>query len=425
LVEQQGQSRLPVPILFALYCPLLYLGKMGNESIIKKAITLLNHKCAGSRTSPWLLCKYNGKYSIKRTITPEGKSSTKRTFQHLPLNLYRDIRDNQEKLDQLIRRLNHSPSKEQEGAQVAYQIKCAFISEEILKAFRRKLEIEIPSEEAVQHVYYYIYHNFLLFFDRLSPDPLEWYEKHQEAWGKYLLEKDYSVGVLKKNVSSANRFMRFLHEKRPKEVPLLVFKPISKAMYKQIAAEKELLGKGRESRKFIPEKDYLVILNRLDQRPELQTIFQLAYHYGLRRSEILGLKDGFDRIKKGYLFIDRQWKKITKGQLETRPTKGRSTRKVNHWFSTPAQCYDWVSKIPLYTKYRVTKDFDKISSELFNKKQISHKYVLHDCRHTWISRAVQVQNIHDVSLAAGHSDISVTNDYLKDARNLDDETWKP
>ena len=64
-------------------------------------------------------------------------------------------------------------------------------------------------------------------------------------------------------------------------------------------------------------------------------------------------------------------------------------------------------------------------TDLFKKGKIAHKFVLHDARHSFCSNAVKKYDINTVARCAGHSDISVTNLYLKDTRELDDEEFRP
>lgn len=53
------------------------------------------------------------------------------------------------------------------------------------------------------------------------------------------------------------------------------------------------------------------------------------------------------------------------------------------------------------------------------------KFTFHDLRRSFIANAARVHHIRDVQLAAGHKELNTTMIYLRDDRELDNETWKP
>ena len=217
--------------------------------------------------------------------------------------------------------------------------------------------------------------------------------------------------------------MEYLHLKRPEEVPLLRFRPISTSRIKAIRSKKRMKGEDSEKRNYIKDEDFNKIIKALDS--EMVPVVQLGYYYGLRRSEILALYDEPNRVRKGYLLIDKQLMKVTNGDPVHKPTKNRLFRKINHWFCSVSECYDLVNKLTLLNPDRATRLFDKAVRGLLASGAIKEKYELQDLRHTYITKAVELYNVNDVARCVGHHDISVTNGYLKDSRVLEDDVFIP
>ncbi len=392
------------------------------SSEIKKVIRGLDAiaKADYKTTNSWILTfDSNRGYRVRRIIV---KKDGKRSFQNLPAKYYKEYKDNENELNDFVTRLNNKDPKEVK-AKNKYESKTAFIPSSLLQKYYSKLESEIDSEKVVRYTYRYTKELFIDFFVELSPDPVFWYRDFQPEWSKFLIKKNYSISVLKKIINSANRFTKFLHEERPEEIPLMVFQPISPSRMKIIKSNKELAGEGSQKRNYISETDYQIIL---DTCPELiKSIIQIGYLYGLRRNEILALFNEEHRVRKGYLLVDKQLYSKDGGGIGMKPTKNRMMRKVNHWFCSAQDCYSFIKQIEEIKPDHLTRLFDRHIKDLMTDKLIKNKYVLHDLRHTYITNAVQKYNINDVSRCVGHSDISVTNVYLKDSRDLDDEIFIP
>lgn len=155
----------------------------------------------------------------------------------------------------------------------------------------------------------------------------------------------------------------------------------------------------------------------------LKSVFLLCYYFGLRRSEAMGLIGRVECVKKGFLQIDKQLLRYTReGKLLTGPTKGRMARKVPYWYSTPEQAYELVQNIVPMCPCDYTRKF-----RAFLKKN-KLDYFVHDCRHSFITNAVNDSRqlrLNDIRLASGHADLRVTNGYLRDSTDYDNQIWKP
>lgn len=390
------------------------------KSTLDSTIYLLTEKLGeGVNLGKWFVTKEGESYRIKRQITTPPPDR-KRSFQRLSRLFYKDF--NREELRQFVLRLNGVDEKK-EIALKTLLLTNAFFPPSLLAAYMQKLEMEIPSKQAASYTYRYAIEHFLRFFLPQSPDPKVWYQKLQPAWAEYLIQRKLSPSVLKKIVNSANRLMAFMHNSRPDEIPLMVFRPLSKSVIAKIRANRELAGEGREKRKYMSELDYSIVVRSLPDH--LVSIFQLCYKYGLRRNEALGLYGRQDKVRKGYILINEQLDRITNGKALLKPPKFNKNRKVNHWCATPEECFQLIKNIQLISSDRASKDFSEVTKRLHKDEKIAHAYVLHDLRHTFISNAVKNHDINTVSRAVGHSNISITNEYLKDTRNIDDDIFEP
>lgn len=350
----------------------------------------------------WYLGTDKGKFVIR------GWPGNKR----LALNKYRRIRDDREALEALVKRLN-APVDAKE--KVSY--KHAFISPALLDDYLRYLKAQIPSESGAKQEYSYLRRHFLDYFiGKLDlMNPLEWHRVHETQWAEYLLSPQAPKAAKTKRdiVIAANRFMGWLHKQRPEEVLPLEFKPLSKAKYREIEAQRELKDEVKE-RQNIRIEDWLKIekaLGASDIRPSVL----LSYYYGLRRGEALGVRSG--DIKRGYISVERQLRSLR----SYKPLKGREIRSVPHWFTEASQAYRLVedAQTRLMNPSTLTHKWNDLMDEL------GLDYDFHDLRHTFITKAIRKYPPRDVQLAAGHKDIRTTMRYAHDDRTLDDEPFLP
>lgn len=349
----------------------------------------------------------------------------KRRLDRYPVVEYRSFRNNPRELEDFVIRLNHQ-IPEEKRARESVEIKHAFISTEMLDEYLAYLVVQIPTQSIAKTEWHYCKTYFLNYFigNLNLPSPLDWHRKQTE-WAHSLLGRDsklwlkpMSGKLIKDVIISANRFMRWLHIKRPNEVPPLVFNPITRAVYKELKARRRLSGEAREPR-YITDSDWLTIEKSLPD--SLRPFILIAYSYGLRRSEILGLK--LEDVRKSHLSIERQLSSFsTTSGPKYGPLKGREPRLVPHWQSTPAQAYRLIGDGHRFLCNPTS--FGKLFSHFMNTLEMN--YTLHDLRHTWVTKMIQVHSPEEVRRAAGHKDLTTTMKYIhKGERQTGDEVYQP
>jgi len=361
-------------------------------------------------------------FVIRRRVSCPG---LKPKNERLNPSAYRQWAHDESELKKLCIRLNEQVNRE-EKLRLVVEIKHAYISPVFLDDYLSHLLTQIPDQHNAGTEFYYLRHYFLNFFiTKLQMrDPLHWHVAHKSKWAEFLLSNEVprSVAVKKKIVQAANRFMIYLHEQRPQEVPPLKFSPLSKAIYKKLVADRFLEGSAKE-RKFVKEEHWAVIQVKMEElAPNLEPFALLAYGYGLRRSETMGFEAS--DVRQGYLYVQKQLIKFKNQSPKYGPLKGRKPRKVPHnWLSNPTLASIWIKSGSAKLMH---PDTLSDSWAAFMEK-LGFDYDFHDLRHTWISRVIRLPgvNIRDVMLAAGHENIETTMRYLKDDRNLEDAVFIP
>lgn len=352
----------------------------------------------------WSLYKEAGKWVIRRWYA--GK------YERMPVSRYKRIREDEPALRELVKRLN-API----DARSRVDFKHAFISPALLDEYLEYLVTQIPTESNARTEFGYLKTYFLNFFigelNLMSPE--EWHAVHETKWARYLLSDKAPASAKAKRdiIIAANRFIKWLNRKRPEDRPVGEFKPISKAKYKAIEAQREIDGEIRD-RKIVPEKDFAKIISH-PLAASIRSFIFFGYQYGLRRSETLGVS--MEDVKRGHLCVERQLERL--GVFA--PLKGRQTRRVPHWFAKPKDAYlnAEAGKKNLIHPRTLSERWTELMQAL------GMDYDLHDLRHSFITRAVRLHNIRDVQLAAGHKDIRTTMGYLHDDRDLSDEQYLP
>lgn len=367
----------------------------------------------------WFITEENAALVICRMVVqPNGKRSKKR----LPKAAYTKF-TSKEELEQFVARLNN---RENRRAIKEIRTRLAFLPTSLMEEFRALLAAEIPNQANAKVLYHNLHRYCLSFFvDKLKlKDPTEW--KAAEAkFGMALLDelgpdqqnlrifnRRMSVRTVVGLVQLLNRFMLFLHRKQPTEIPFIKFQPITGARLRHYRAILNM-EKDEPGHYFIPDEHWRLILKELS-RDILPWIY-LQYHYGLRRSEALGLN--LDDIKKGFLSIERQLK--SSGETpEYKPLKNRMTRRVPHWFSEPADTYSWLDGATIVHPDTVGIKF----AECMDRLKLPYRS--HDLRRTFITKALRHYPPVDVQRAAGHSDLRVTMLYMQDDRKLDETVFR-
>lgn len=363
------------------------------------------------RFYPWELKRQGNRWYIKQPVLKDDGKMSSRTY---PSRKLRGIRDNEEELRSLVVRLN-AELKAVSRAKEKVELKHAYINDALLDTWEKERRLETDRAGVERK---YIRRYFLNFFvARLDlPNPVDWHKVHKSAWATYLLSDETPQAPSTKLdiVQCANRFMAWLHEKRPLEVPELEFKPIGRNKWKTLRAAWKLNSE-RLEHKLIPDKDWEEIVKKLPQ--SIAPYIYLAHSYGLRREEVCGLKNG--DVKNQYLHVTRSYQ----GKGKYVPLKGREPRKVPHWFTKPKDAYKWIEEIhatggPMHPDTLGDKFVDHCS-------KLGLDYTMHDLRHTFCTRAYRKYPAPDVKAAAGHKDIRTTQRYLHDDTTLADEEYKP
>jgi len=352
----------------------------------------------------------------RRVIFESGQTK----YERLPTKRYRSMRDDLEELKKFIVRLNQEVPVEQRTIETI-EIRHAYIDEKLLDTYKEFLKAQIPSNLKDRYIYEFntLKKYFLKFFINTLgiPDPIQWHKIHKTEWANYLLENKEvprSMRSKKEITSAANRFMAWLHDRRPEEVPPLRFDPISKAKAKEVEADREREG-DTHIPLFIKDDDWKIIEKALPDH--LRSVVLLAYNYGLRRSETLGLT--VQDVRHGFLSVERQLVAYTDKKPKCGSLKGKEKRKVPHWCGTPDEVHSLISEIVLMSPDTLTAKW----TEFIEKLKLD--YTFHDLRHTWITKMIRLKEHRDVQLAAGHKNITTTMDYLHDDRTMEERVFVP
>lgn len=352
-----------------------------------------------------------------------------KVWERYPKAKYRHIADEAE-LRKFVERLNHRYEVQLSKAKAVYDFKHRFISAELLEEFGSLLKAEIPSRNVAISSFNYLKRNCLHWFINVQglPDPIDWKE-HEKQWGLALLcklegKKAEKLRVfdtpthpdtIAKHVQIMNRFLRFLHQKLPKEVPSIVLEPITKAQARLYKVEYKELG-GRAG-KLITDEDWKTIERQID--PSIKEFVQLGYYYGLRQSECLAVS--IEDLYEDCLEVSRQLIAFTDHKPKFGPVKNRLKRQVPHWFTSPENTYKIIHGAP---KLMHPDTYgDRFRKEM---ERLGLKYGLHDLRRTFITRCFRENKLpRDIMLAAGHSDLDTTLRYAQDDRNLKRKRFVP
>lgn len=341
---------------------------------------------------------------IRRYRTENGK----RIWETYPSAKYKHL--SQDDIEALLRRLNVRQVNEQQAALERYNFDHAYINQTVLKSFERYLETKANNAEYIRRLLSMLNeYPFHFFIRKLKiTDPNLW-KKKEELFGHYLLEKDLSSEHIQRIVQHTNRFLSFLHNKYPDEIKLTRLNSISNTVLKK---RKGMQHVSRE--KYISPEDFAKICDKADRK--ILSQIKLAYYFGLRRSEVLGLT--IDDIFEDSLSVERQLVKINP-EIEYDLLKTFETRQVPYWNTTPDEVYDLISTAqPMHP--------DTLGY-LFKREMTKLKlpFLFHDLRRTFITNALRKYHYRDVQLAAGHSQIKTTELYAQDDRKLQRKRFVP
>lgn len=373
----------------------------------------------GSVFGTWFPVKEGPNWRIKRMVTlPDGK----RKPQRLDRSTYSNQANTLEAMTLHCDRLNYgvNMSKQRE-----IEIESAFLPPKLITGFHEELLAAFPSNKQYADFLFKratkeYFLDFFVNFMKL-PDPNTW-AKNQTSWGLALtggnlhhkiFETRASSRTIKLVIQIANRFLRYLHQQRPDQYPLIKLTPISKSVLKQYAAEHDETDIGQ----YVKDEDWVKIQEKLPS--DIKPFIHLMYYYGLRRSESLGFQS-VDAVRNAYLNVTHQLKSVTPEPVFG-PLKSREQRKTPHWFCSVDEAFEMVTQS--LTKKMHPDTLDQRWNEYM--RGLGMDYKLHDFRRTFITKALRTQNPRDVQLAVGHVDLRTTMRYAQDDRTLGDEVFRP
>lgn len=277
----------------------------------------------GTRFDAWSLFKEKQRetvrYVIKRWVhLPNGPKK----FERLPVAQYAHFRGDESELKGFLVRLN-AEHKKVADLRDKVSIQHAYIDDALIERYKRLRGVAVPSKDRVSTEIFYLRKHFLNFFIHTVnlQKPQDWHRVHKVEWAEYLLSDAAPKAPSTKRdiIQAANRFIAWLLEERPTEVPALVFKPLSKDRFKELIGDREI-DITVKKRTFIKPEDWTKIarilpsdvppenessrkvrngalevsLNCVKGRPkyEAQTLFRRSNHGVLKPGECRGSDQG-------------------------------------------------------------------------------------------------------------------------------------
>lgn len=354
--------------------------------------------------SAWYLVPEKGyEYgSIKRYIRKDGKTS----WQRFPKASYKGL-DPQE-IEALLRRLNATHEIKKQAAINRYDFHHAYVNQKSLAKFEDYLASQADDREHIHNTMTILKIHVLDFFIVKAnlPDPKEWYRQETE-WGKWLLAKNLSTSSLKRSISTANRFTKFLSSKVYPEMGVAhVLEPIGKNKFKTLSPKKS------DAAGFVSPSLFAEILSHLERGDSaiLPNVI-LCYKLGLRIGETQGLTR--EKFFKTHVLVDEQGDRFVNGIVLRRPVKTKDERKVPYWYISGKEAWELVKALKPMSPFTV---IDRVNAGLRPFAITSH-----DFRRTFITNALRGHHWKDVQKAVGHKDVRTTMGYNRDDRGLDDE----
>lgn len=407
------------------------------------------------KTTPWKVTSEGERgYVILRYVRLRDKTTVK---ERLDRALYDFQKSDKLKCEEVCRVLNHRLQSKL-TAKEAWLIRSSFIKvqgSELSQKFEAYMLARSANPRHAKQCRRMVEMHFLNYFyyERRPAlyDYLEWHKlKTQAEFIEHLLTKKVdstrngkkhhlSAKTIKAIIQYSNHFMNFLHIESDGNIPLLrfTFPSITEARLSdhERKRKKALPDKLPPAKQYIDEATFKRIYKAAPE--SIKSAVWIAYKYGLRRSEVLGLE--LSNLKKSHLKVDVQ---LTGLEIERNADKTRAAivekqtgvlknrdeagRKVPHWFATPEELYHHLQKLHVTHPSGLSEAW----IELMRKMGLS--YTFHNLRNAFCSNALRDMNklgisAVDVQLALGHADLRTTMQYLRDFRGLEDEdaVWTP
>lgn len=309
-----------------------------------------------------------------------------------------------------MNRINATHAIKVAAALKRYEFDKSYISQRVMVDFEASLHTRADNKFHISRLMSTLTnHTIHYFINTLKvPDPNQW-QKYEDKFGTYLISKKYSVSHTKRIIQITNRFLKFLHRTRPEEHKLICLEPLAKTKFRGMEAVKNLRGK------FISVADMKTIREKITNKRLLPAI-ELAYSFGLRRSEVLALSH--EHLYESSMEVNRQLLKIGPPAIFG-TLKSKYNRETPYWFIKPDQAYREIARLPMVHPDTLSVQFAK------EMKLLKMPYQFHDLRRTFITNALRAHHYRDVQLAVGHSDLKTTMLYAQDDRKLSRKKFVP
>lgn len=367
----------------------------------------------------WLIVPTGQRFYLKRELLPRVSRQAK-------WESYKGSYDtsSREIVESLQRRLNATYEQKKREAESRYNFDHSYMSVDMVDDFMKQRAHHIVDKGHLKNTQSVLQKHIFEFFilQKQMPDPASW-SKVQYELGEKMLKKGYSLSSIQRVQIVANQYLEFLHKRFPEQVAKYEIELLAPAKRKMIAAKEELSDDTRGQ--LITDEHYKLLLR---YGRELQSHMILAWKFGLRRAEVLGLQ--VEDVRKTHISVRQQLVIHNDEATKYEPLKGRYTRKTPYWFSSPQEAYDLINGLKLMHPDTLTHKFDDLIRLVNDRESLQLSYTFHDFRHSFITLALRKRRalgieISDVSDAVGHKDERTTQQYREDDRNLDDEIWKP
>jgi integrase len=343
------------------------------------------------KLSPWykwsVLSRGSGKHIFRRYRKAAGRI----VWQTLPAKQYSHL--SKEQLVNFVESLNKSNEDKHATSTRMFNYDTSFISKATMKAFEDLLRSRVTREKsvvtAVGALEKYVLKYFLV--ERKVANPNHWRQLEDE-WQVWLANKKISVAHRKRVIQNANKFLAFLF-KREICKERIVFEQVARRLEKEEGAAQT------DRKKHISEVDWVKIKECISD--DIKSHVQLAYYYGLRRAEVLGVKES--DLFEECLAVNRQLSRVApKPAFVT--LKSKESREVPHWLIGADACLELILNIESNIMHPDTL------GDLFLREmqRLKLPFQFHDLRRTWIANAVKKHHWREVQKAAGHSDFKTT-----------------
>lgn len=352
----------------------------------------------------WTLTNFGAKGFIIRRYR---KVDSKTIWETYPSSNYKHLPF--EEIEKLVKRLNFKHEQKEQEALKKYDYNSQYINPKTLSSFESFLKTRSNRIQHVNALMGCLHQHTFKFFITTSklPDPNLW-KRQEHEFGKYLLKLKLSAAHITRITQTTNRFIRFLHEQYQDEVRLFELAPVSLHVLKDIKTT------NTDRIKYINEAHYKTICKNVDAK--ILPAIKLAYNFGLRRSEVLGLNEA--DVYEDSLAVERQLNKLVPVK-SYKSLKNKEKRDVEYWFCSPEETFSLIKNLE--------QMHPDTLGDLFLKemKKLNLPYQFHDLRRTFITNALRKYHYRDVQLAAGHSDLKTTQRYAQDDRRLSRKRYRP